>query len=249
MQHRCASGRSISAIAAAWLPAYYGRLGFEKFEIGRRMREICVARGIPHDIEWTDDKRLYGDAWYDFIGSCRANLGSETGSNVFDFDGALRAKYDQDCRPPAANRCRSRSSASTPTRSKPGTTSVRSRRGFSKRRRCARPLILFSGKYLGLISPDEHYIELKKDFSIVDAVLGPAGRCRRLEAHGRPGVRSPRRFGRVQLSPVRRAGRGDRQAQGSRTRDVIVAADGAVRSDRIRCAAGRPRRIPRIAHP
>src|SRR5215510_13867650 len=30
--------------------AKYGRLGFDKYEIGRRMREICVERGIKHDI-------------------------------------------------------------------------------------------------------------------------------------------------------------------------------------------------------
>jgi hypothetical protein len=34
------------------------------------------------------------------------------------------------------------------------------------------PMILFTGRYLGLIEPDEHYIELKKDFSNIDAVLG-----------------------------------------------------------------------------
>ena len=55
------------------------------------MRELCEARGIPHDIEWSDEKRLYGDAWYEFTGSCRANLGSETGSNVFDLDGSIES--------------------------------------------------------------------------------------------------------------------------------------------------------------
>ena len=41
------------------------------------------------------------------------------------------------------------------------------------------PLILFSGKYLGLMAPDEHYIELKKDFSNVDDVLDRLRRPRR----------------------------------------------------------------------
>ena len=31
----------------------YGQVGIDKLEIGRSMREICEARGIAHDIEWT----------------------------------------------------------------------------------------------------------------------------------------------------------------------------------------------------
>ena len=33
------------------------------------------------------------------------------------------------------------------------------------------PMMLFSGRYSSLIEPEEHYIELNKDFSNVDAVL------------------------------------------------------------------------------
>ena len=69
--------------------ARYGRLGFEKYEIGRRMIEICAAQGIPYDIAMDDSSRIYGDAWYNFLGSSRTVLGSESGSNAFDFDGHL----------------------------------------------------------------------------------------------------------------------------------------------------------------
>lgn len=72
---------------------HYGRLGFDKYEIGRRMCEICRERGIRHDIETSDAKRIYGEAWYDFLEQCRSTLGTESGSNVFDFDGALEARY------------------------------------------------------------------------------------------------------------------------------------------------------------
>jgi hypothetical protein len=152
------------------LPAYFGRLGFEKFEIGRRMHEICTVRGIPHDIEWTEDKRLYGDAWYDFIASCRTNLGSETGSNVFDFDGAIRAKYEKMSAArgspmPFEEFCR----YTDPVEADYDIGQISPRIFEAAAIRTA--LVLFSGKYLGLISPDEHYIELKKDFSNLDAVL------------------------------------------------------------------------------
>ena len=152
------------------LPAYFGRLGFEKFEIGRRMREICIERGIPCDIEWTEDKRLYGEAWYDFIGSCRANLGSETGSNVFDFSGQLRAKYEKLStargEPVPFEEFRA---YTDPIEAEYdiGQLSPRIFEAAAMRT----PLILFSGKYLGIIAPGEHYIELKQDFSNIDEVL------------------------------------------------------------------------------
>ncbi|HEX3861632.1 MAG TPA: hypothetical protein VHY35_08055 [Stellaceae bacterium] len=152
------------------LPAYYGELCFEKFEIGRRMRDICIERGIPHDIEWSDDKRLYGRAWYDFIGMCRTNLGSESGSNVFDFDGTVRATHDR----LAAERGAPVPYEEFRCYTDPierhydfGQISPRIFEAAAMRT----PLILYSGGYSGAIVPDEHYIELKKDFSNIDAVL------------------------------------------------------------------------------
>ena len=77
------------------LSPVYGRLGFDKFEIGRRMREICAANAIPHDIAMDEASRIYGPAWLDFVGSCRTMLGTESGSNVFDFDGSINRKYEE----------------------------------------------------------------------------------------------------------------------------------------------------------
>jgi hypothetical protein len=160
---------------------HYGRLAFEKLEIGRRMREICAGRGIPHDIEWTDDKRLYGAAWYEFIGSCRANLGSESGSNVFDFDGAIEAKYNElkDTRggPVPYEEFRAHTDP-IETRYDMGQISPRVFEAAALRT----PMILFTGRYSGLIEPDEHYIELKKDFSNVDGVLSRLDDLEGLEA-------------------------------------------------------------------
>jgi len=159
----------------------YGRLAFEKLEIGRRMREICAERGIPHDIEWTDDKRLYGAVWYEFIGSCRANLGSESGSNVFDFDGAIEAKYAELVaargKPVPHEEFRVYTDP-IETRYDMGQVSPRVFEAAALRT----PMILFTGRYSGLIEPDEHYIELKKDFSNIDSVLSRLDDLEALEA-------------------------------------------------------------------
>ncbi|MGN6148364.1 MAG: hypothetical protein ACTHPD_07490 [Rhizomicrobium sp.] len=149
----------------------YGRLGFDKFEIGRRMKEICSARGLPVDIAMDEESRIYGEAWFDFIGNCRAMLGSESGSNVFDFDGSLEAKFKamtkangghqpsyQDFEPFVAEREKEISMGQI------------SPRVFE----CAlmrTPMVLFRGRYSDAITPNEHYIALEKDFSNIDQVL------------------------------------------------------------------------------
>jgi hypothetical protein len=147
----------------------YGRLGFDKFEIGRRMREVCEARGIPCDIEWSIDKHIFGRAWYDFLASCRVILGSESGCNVFDFDGTIER----------AHRELSRGRGFVPYQEFRQFTDPRehevnmgqiSPRVFETAA-VGTPMILFEGRYSGVIEPWKHYIPLAKDFSNVEDVL------------------------------------------------------------------------------
>jgi hypothetical protein len=161
--------------------ARYGRLGFLKFEIGRRMREICEARGIPHDIEWSAEKRIYGEAWYEFIGSCRANLGTEGGSDVFDCDGSIEEIYDRlsaERGSPVPYEEFRRYTDPIEAQYDAGQLTPRLLEAAALKT----PLILFPGKYSGLIEPEEHYIELKEDFSNVDRVLARLDDLAALEA-------------------------------------------------------------------
>ncbi|HEV2099362.1 MAG TPA: hypothetical protein VGR45_10600 [Stellaceae bacterium] len=153
---------------------HYGRLGFLKFEIGRRMREICETRAIPHDIEWSEAKRLYGEAWYDFIASCRATLGSESGSNVFDFDGSIEETYQRLSAERGGPVPYQQFRAYTDPIERQYDMAQISPRVFEAAA-LRTPLVLFSGRYSGLIEPDTHYIELKEDFSNVDTVLARLG--------------------------------------------------------------------------
>lgn len=154
--------------------ARYGRLGFEKYEIGRRMRELCETRGIPHDIAMDEESRVYGDAWFDFLGSSRTMLGSESGSNAFDFDGDLEAKIAafeaEHGRKPTYHEFRD---VLDPLEA-PFNVGQISPRVFE----CAvmrTPMILFRGSYSGAIEPNVHYIPLEKDFSNADAILSRLG--------------------------------------------------------------------------
>lgn len=149
--------------------ARYGELGFWKSEIGRRMRTICLARGIRCDIEVTEESRIHGESWYAFVESCRTMLGSESGSNVFDFDGSIERQYE------------------TLKQEKPGLSYEEFRPYVAEHEKdigmgqisprvfeaaaLRTPMILLTGCYSGLIQPGEHYVELRRDFSNVEDVL------------------------------------------------------------------------------
>lgn len=149
----------------------YGRLGFDKFEIGRRMKELCSARGIETDIAMDEASRIYGKAWFDFVGDCRAMLGSESGSNVFDFDGSIDARFKQ----------MTAENGGVPPSYADFLPIVADRDGAIEMGQisprvleCAMmltPMVLFKGRYSDTIAPGEHYIALEKDFSNVDEVL------------------------------------------------------------------------------
>jgi hypothetical protein len=152
------------------LPYRFGHLGQEKIEIGRQMRALCEERGIPVDIQWTEETRIYGTAWYDFIARCRAMLGSESGSNIFDEDGSLTRAIE----------------VALQRRPKPGYAEIHARflaekEGWVRMNQVSprvfeaaalrTALVLFEGEYSGVVRPIEHYLPLKKDFSNADWVL------------------------------------------------------------------------------
>jgi hypothetical protein len=159
----------------------YGRLAFEKYEIGRRMREICQARGIQHDITMDEESRIYGPAWFDFIGSCRSMLGSESGSNVFDFDGSIERTYKEMAASREGKVSYEEFLPIVAQRESEISMGQISPRVFE----CAAmktPMILFRGRYSGIIKPNVHYIPLEKDFSNVDEVLARIEDIQALEA-------------------------------------------------------------------
>lgn len=160
----------------------YGRLAFDKFEVGRRMKELCDERGIATDIAMDEASRIYGKGWLEFVGNCRAMLGSESGSNVFDFDGSIEARFKEmaeanggvepsyaDFLPIVAER---------DNEIEMGQISPRVFECAMMRT----PMVLFRGRYSDAIVPDEHYIALDKDFSNLDEVLNRLSDLPALEA-------------------------------------------------------------------
>ena len=160
------------------LPARYGHLARQKVEVGRIVREACEERNLAHDIEWEETKRLYGDAWPRFLAGCRTMLATESGSNVFDWDGTLQGRIDR------ATLLNPRMSYEEIHEAYIGDLegevemnqispkvfeAIAARTG----------LVLLEGRYSGILKPDRHYIPIRGDFSNLDEVLekiddGPA---------------------------------------------------------------------------
>ncbi|MBR1153686.1 hypothetical protein [Bradyrhizobium sp. JYMT SZCCT0428] len=142
----------------------YGSLGQEKVAVGEIVRNYCAANNIRCDIAWSEAERIYGPAWYEFLRSCRAVLGSESGSNVFDWDNSLWTRIDSFKRAnPSASDDDIYEAIVKPVELD-GIMNQVSPRVFETIAAGA-VLVLFEGNYSGLIKPGKHFISLKKDGS------------------------------------------------------------------------------------
>lgn len=152
------------------LPAVYGALGQEKYQIGIAVKAAAQLRGLPIDIEVDDSHRIYGVGWYAFLGSVRATLGTESGANVFDIDGLLKKEIAElQAENPAM------------TFEEISTRLLGDHEGLVQMNqispkvfeaiRLRTALVLFEGTYSSVVRPHEHYIPLKKDYSNIDDVF------------------------------------------------------------------------------
>lgn len=76
------------------VPAWLGALGQEKYSIGARFRDDAKDSGLALNISFREEDRLYGDDWIEFVSSCKAMLGVESGASVFDFSGEVQRAVD-----------------------------------------------------------------------------------------------------------------------------------------------------------
>jgi len=152
------------------LPAQYGKLGREKFTIAKSVRDYCQAHNHSVDIEWEDTKRIYNDDWYKFLSNSRASLGTESGSNVFDFKGEIYENIQAHLtKSPEAG-----FDELWKNHVKPYDDFIRMNQISPRLFECialGTVLVLFEGDYSGILKPHIHYIPLKKDFSNISEVM------------------------------------------------------------------------------
>lgn len=152
------------------VPAWLGDLGQEKWTISRRFLHDAQREGLRCDISYREEERLYGDDWITFLSRCKATLGVESGSSVFDFSGAIQAAVDSDVRQEP-----NISYSELKRRHFAALDGLIDQRQISPRCFEAAALrtlmILYRGRYSDILEPWRHYVPLEKDHSNMDEVV------------------------------------------------------------------------------
>lgn len=152
------------------LPYEYGTLGREKFEIGKKFEEACLKHNVSLNLDLDSDnsKRIYGDLWYHVLSKSKTMLGTESGSNVFDFKGDLSNLIQDDIVAGLSyDEIYEKRLKQSELEWKVNTISPKVFESII----LGTVPILYEGEYSGILVPGRHYISLKKDFSNFEEVV------------------------------------------------------------------------------
>lgn len=163
--------RSVDVGYRAWDSwPFYGRHGLLKGEIGRVFSRAAPEFGLVADISGEPRDALMGNAWFDFLGSCKYTIGVEGGSSILDWDGSIAAKTRAYLRGHPGVAFDQVEAACFPGADGGFDYFLLGPRHLEAvmTRTCQ---VLIEGHYGGALKPGVHYIELKRDFSNLDDVL------------------------------------------------------------------------------
>ena len=151
------------------LPAYYGRVGQVKAELGDRFRAKMADRRLKLDISTQARDALVGDAWLQFLGNSRFTLGCESGSSLLDPRGEMRERVERQLQRNPAASFEELEQACFPGQDMKKAYTAAGPRLFEAAiaRSCQ---ILTPGNYAGALKAGEHYIALAPDCSNADEV-------------------------------------------------------------------------------
>ncbi len=160
----------------------FGRLAYEKFQIGERFSAEARRFGLNVDVSSRWEDRFFGRAWLDFLGRCKATLGVESGANVIDYTGEVESACNRYLKQhPKATFEEVYDAVLEPHHDKIDYRAV-SPRHFEAAA-CRTVQILYEGEYRGIFQPWRHYLPLRRDFTnlpdIVQA-LRDGGLCRQI---------------------------------------------------------------------
>ena len=151
-------------------PWHFGRLAYEKADIGERFREAARTRGLNVDISSRWEDRHFGAAWIDFMCRSRAVLGVEGGASIVDFTGQVEcATKDYLQQFPGASFEEVSSAVLAPHENNCYYRTISPRIFEAAACRCVQ--VLFEGDYSSVLEAGRHYIPLRRDFADVDDVI------------------------------------------------------------------------------
>jgi hypothetical protein len=176
------------------MPYWLGRLGFEKTMIADEFERRAKGSGLVLDFSTQEGGRLYGDAWTNFVASCRSVIGVESGASIIDFDGKLERRVeDHVARNPKATFDEVAKRFLEPYEGSLELHQISPRAFEAAALRT--PMVLFEGRYSGVLEPGRHFIVLRKDFSNFDEVLA------KLRDHDALQAMADRTYHEVALNP------------------------------------------------
>ena len=149
---------------------WLGTLYQEKSFIGREFLHRAAKTELTCDISTREEDRIYGRRWVQFLRQCRCTLGTESGASVIDFTGQIEDQVRQYCEQhPSATFevVRARFFKDIEGQIRMNQISPRVFESIG----CGCALILFEGEYSKILTPDVHFIPLKKDFSNIENVF------------------------------------------------------------------------------
>lgn len=152
------------------LPPFLGRHAQEKRQIGEQVQAAALQHGLSVDISSDEDRRIYGSAWPKFLMSGRATLGVEGGASIFDFDGRITdavIQYQKEYPGAGFETIWERVLKSSEGNVVHKTITPKILEAIATKT----ALILYPGKYRGILEPGRHYIELARDSSNLDEVM------------------------------------------------------------------------------
>lgn len=152
------------------LPAWMGSHTLQKWQIAEKFLIDAPRHGLKVDISCSEEDRIYGEHWIEFLTNCKAVLGTESGASVCDFTGDIQRNVEAHLsRYPNESFDRLRDLYFKDEDGKI-LLNVISPRCFEAA--ALRTLmILYEGHYSGVLTPWRHYVPLKRDHSNMDEVV------------------------------------------------------------------------------
>lgn len=151
-------------------PYWLGRLGYEKWQISEEFERRAAGSGLALDLSVKEGERLYGEAWANFVASCRVMIGVESGASIIDFDGKLEhVVEDYVGKNPGVSFEEVFDRFLLPYEGSLELHQISPRCFEAAALRT--PMVLFEGNYSGVLIPGRHFVVLKKDFSNFEEVV------------------------------------------------------------------------------
>lgn len=150
------------------LPEYFGKTGLNKYLVAEKFDEKLIKSKLNFDI--SNQHEFLKDDWFKFLLTCKAVLGSESGSSLFDpyKEYQYNIKQYKAINPMASFK-------DVEYNCFKGKDNIIIGTGVSSRifdAAMTKTLqILLKGNYNNIITPNKHYIEINKDFSNIPEIL------------------------------------------------------------------------------